>query len=342
MSREVFYHAEGEGNEKKPVFITRDPKMERLYKQIERIATTEASVLITGDSGTGKEVVFRLIHAKSHRRQRPFVALNCAAIPKEMVESELFGHERGAFTGAVKRKKGCFELADKGTLFLDEIAEMELGIQVKLLRAVEYKAFRRLGGSEEVETDVRIVAATNKDMTEALENEEFRKDLFYRLSVVELHIPPLRERKVDIPLLARYFMQVFSTKYHTPVKQFSDDCISCFLEYEWPGNVRELRNTIERCVIMCPNDTITTAHITPHIAKSGGKCQDDIYDTDTYKSTNGGIDRINIPVGTTIREAERKLIDKTLSSVNYNKSEAARILGFSRATLHNKLDKYGS
>lgn len=341
MSREGLNHKRGEGNKSdEPVFITRDPKMEKLYKQVEKIAKTEASVLITGESGTGKEVIFRLIHAKSPRKNRPFVALNCAAIPREMVESELFGHEKGAFTGAANRKKGCFELADNGTLFLDEIAEMEPGIQVKLLRAVEYKTFRRLGGSEEVETDVRIVAATNKDMSEALENEEFRKDLFYRLSVVELNIPPLRQRKVDIPLLARHFMKMFAAKYQTTPKQFSDDCINSFLGYDWPGNVRELRNTVERCVIMCPNETVTRSYIAPHIAESDGNSNSKIYDT--YSNGNGDIDRINIPVGTTIKEAERRLIDKTLSSVNNNKSEAARILGFSRATLHNKLDKYGS
>lgn len=339
MSREGFYHRRGE-RDKEPVFLTRDPKMERLYKQIERIAQTEASVLITGESGTGKEVVFRLIHSKSKRKNRPFVALNCAAIPREMVESELFGHEKGAFTGAVKRKKGCFELADQGTLFLDEIAEMELGIQVKLLRAVEYKTFRRLGGSEEVETDVRIVAATNKEMSEALEKDEFRKDLFYRLSVVELHIPPLRDRKADIPLLSRHFMKSFAAKYQTAPKQFSEDCMKSLMNYNWPGNVRELRNTIERCVIMCPNEMVTKSYIAPHIAESDGKCDSRIYDT--YSNGNGDIDRVNIPVGTTLKEAERRLIDKTLSSVNNNKSEAARILGFSRATLHNKLDKYGS
>lgn len=340
MSSDGFFHIQGEGNNKEPAFITCDPKMERLYKQIEKIAQTEASVLITGESGTGKEVVFRLIHAKSKRKHKPFVALNCAAIPKEMVESELFGHEKGAFTGAVKRKKGCFELADNGTLFLDEIAEMELGLQVKLLRAVEYKSFRRLGGSEEVKTDVRIIAATNREMAEALEKDQFRKDLFYRLSVVELHVPPLRDRKRDIPLLARHFMKMFAAKYQTTPKQFSEECINCFIGYDWPGNVRELRNTIERCVIMCPGETVTIGYIAPHIAKSEGKYESGMYDS--YSNGDGGIDRIHIPIGTTVKEAERRLIDKTLSSVNNNKSEAARILGFSRATLHNKLDKYGS
>lgn len=322
----------------RPEFITNDPVMKDLYKKIEKVANTEATVLITGESGTGKEVVSRLIHHKSKRTNKSFIALNCAAIPRDMIESELFGHEKGSFTGALQQKKGCFELAHKGTLFLDEIAEMDVDTQVKLLRAVEYKSFRRLGGTEEVETDARIVAATNKEMQEALNNGEFREDLFYRLSVIELHIPPLREREIDIPLLANHFLKKFSAKYNSLQKEFSEECLEMLTEYEWPGNVRELSNVVEKCVILCPQTVISRQHLSEEILKKS------ITKKNPY---NGGYpslsnQQINLSVGLTMEEVEKIFIDKTLLSVDNNKSKAAKILGVSRTTLHNKLDKYSS
>ncbi|MBD3615412.1 MAG: sigma-54-dependent Fis family transcriptional regulator [Gracilimonas sp.] len=374
MQSDSKYHKESK-DKIEPIFIAESPSMKELCSQINRIAKTEATVLLTGESGTGKEIVSRLIHHRSGRKERPFVALNCGAIPKDIVESELFGFEKGAFTGAFKQKEGCFELADNGTLFLDEIGEMCLDMQVKLLRAVEYKTFRRIGGKKEIKTDVRIIAATNRDMSDAMKNGEFRKDLFYRLSVIELHIPPLRERKEDIPALVNCFLNMFSKKYKCEGKKLSDESMQLLLEYNWPGNVRELRNTMERCVIMCQDSTIRPAYLTNDISGikeyegNQGASNNDLvnsttrldnghqrytmkensysngHDFDYQKIENNGNGsysqkELNIPVGASMQEAERILINKTLSMVDNNKSEAAKILGFSRQTLHNKLNKY--
>lgn len=347
MTKDAKYHTQKTGSQIEPVFIAKDPVMQDLYDKINKIAKSDTTVLITGESGTGKEVVSRLIHQKSKRRGKSFVALNAGAIPKDIVESELFGHEKGAFTGAVEKKKGCFELADNGTLFLDEIAEMALDIQVKLLRAVEYNTFRRLGGSEEIKTDVRIIAATNKNLSKAVAEGEFRKDLFYRMSVIELHIPALRERKGDIPHLAKYFLNEFADKHNVSRQEFSQNSMDQLVDYNWPGNVRELRNVIERCVIMCSDGIIEPEFLPQHIISSE-VIKEEGNETNIAVSnggplhTNGHGKEVNLPIGVTLEEAEKILINRTLSSVNNNKSEAARILGFSRQTLHNKLEKYGS
>lgn len=345
MLEKVRSHDKSDGSDIEPVFITNDAAMLELCYQIKKIAKTETTVLITGESGTGKEIVSHLIHHFSKRSNQAFIALNCGAIPRDIVESELFGHEKGAFTGAVDKKEGCFELATKGILFLDEIGEMKLDTQVKLLRVVENKSFRRIGGKKEIETDTRVIAATNKEMSEALAKGEFRRDLFYRLSVIELHIPPLRDRTGDILLLANYFLSRFIQKHNCGDKGFSEECKNILTDYHWPGNVRELRNTIERCVIMCPNESITPEYLPYDVTGVSGRIgrKSVIPGYNGHVNGNGnGQNHINIPVGVTMQEAERMLINKTLSSVNNNKSEAARILGFSRKTLHNKLNRYSN
>jgi len=311
----------------KPVFITQNSRMQELHENVRRIAATQASVLLTGESGTGKEVFARLIHYESARNEEDFIALNCSALPKELIESELFGHEKGAFTGASGTRAGCFELAHNGTLFLDEIAEMNPSMQVKLLRAIEGQSFRRVGGHKEIQTDVRIVAATNKDMQTAIDSGEFREDLYYRLNVVELWLPPLRERKEDIPLLIEHFLSVFINKYKRDIQGLTGECLEKLIDYDWPGNIRELRNIVERLVIMSSGKMIVAQtlplkfHSNSHTGQEHSRY-------------------INIPVGTSMEEVERLLINRTLSQVGNNKSEASRILGVTRQTLRNKLQRY--
>ncbi|MCF7802562.1 MAG: sigma-54 dependent transcriptional regulator [Candidatus Marinimicrobia bacterium] len=319
-------------NRHEPEMITKNPKMKDLAEKARLVAESDAPVLITGESGTGKEVLSHLIHSHSNRSDNDIVAINCGAIPSELVESELFGHEKGAFTGAVEQKQGCFELADGGTLFLDEIGEMSTAVQVKLLRVLEYHSFRRVGGHEEIETDVRIIAATNKDITDALETGEFREDLFYRLNVIELHIPPLRERKEDIHPLAEYFLTQFSDRYKHPTTAISEECLVKLCEYDWPGNVRELRNVIQRMVILSSDRQIESRHLPNQFSGNGNGT----------RATNGAPEnpQIQIELGTSLEDAERKIIRHTLSAVGDNKSEASRILGFTRQTLRNKLQKF--
>lgn len=312
----------------KPVFITNNSLMREIYRKVQLVARSDVPVMITGESGTGKEVIARMIHALSKRNDNLIVAINCGAIPRDLIESELFGHDKGAFTGAVEKKDGCFKTADKGTLFFDEIGEISPEIQVKLLRAVELNTFRPVGSSREEEVDVRLIAATNKNLLNAISDGEFREDLFYRLSVIEINIPPLRERKDDIPVLTDYFMKVFATKYERQSITISEDCMNKMIDYDWPGNVRELRNVIERFFVICPEPTVTPEYLPGKISKCEGN---PIHTVDGH---------IMIPVGTTIEEAEKRLIFQTLDSVGNNKSEAARILGFSRKTLHNKLEAY--
>jgi DNA-binding NtrC family response regulator len=298
--------------------------MHEIRNLIEMAARTDAPVIVTGESGTGKEIVARLIHHVGKRTDKPFIALNCAALPKDVIENELFGHEKGAFTGASDRRPGCFELADQGVLFLDEIAEMNPDTQAKLLRAVELKTFRRLGGGkDEVKVDVRLIAATNKNIAEALKRGEFREDLYYRLSVIEIHIPPLRERQEDIPPLVEYFLSETQKKYETPEKRFDDEAIELLCAFDWPGNVRELRNVVERSVLLCQDSVIQPYHLPTRISH---------YQPVAYN--------VKIMLGCSAQDAERQLILQTLASVNNNKSQAAKILGISRKTLHNKLRDY--
>lgn len=305
------------------VLIGQSPALCEIRSAVSMIAKSESTALITGESGTGKEVVARLIHMQSPRNRFPYITINCAAIPKDIIENELFGHEKGAFTGALAHKAGCFEQADGGTLLFDEIAEMSLDTQAKLLRAIEIQKFRRLGGKEEISVDVRIVAATNRNVPQALRNGELRTDLYYRLGVVELNLPPVRERQEDIPLLIDHFFSQFSGRYEKPKQSFSDEALEILMAYEWPGNVREVRNVVERATVICPHESIEPQYLPHRITTQDA--------TRSY---------IKIPIGSTSRETEKILILETLASAGYNKAKAAKILGVSRKTLHNKLTEF--
>jgi len=303
--------------------IGQSPKMKEIYKLIDAVADSTANVIITGESGTGKELVARAIHNKSSRVQKPFVAVNCAAFPREILENELFGHEAGAFTGALKEKQGYFELAHGGTLFLDEVGEMPMEIQAKLLRVLEERVFRRLGGKKEISVDVRIIAATNRDLAQALEEKTLREDLYYRLCVVEIEMPALRDRLGDIELLALEFMKFFSGKNKKKIQTISPACLSRISRYSWPGNVRELRNVMERAVILCRSDTLEPGDLPRRIT-----------DSENNKP------EIQLQLGTPLAEIEKEIILKTLDQMENNKTHAAKVLGISLKTLHNKLNEY--
>ena len=299
--------------------------MRQVYTMIEQVASSSVSVLITGESGTGKEVVAQTIHQLSPRATRPFVPINCSAIPESLMESELFGHERGAFTGAIARRDGCFELASHGTLLLDEIAEMPVMLQAKLLRVLEDRKVRRLGGSKETTIDVRVLAATNKDPLEAVRKGEFREDLLYRLNVIHIKLPALRERRDDLPLLAEHLTYELSRRHDRPARVVSNDVLELFARHPWPGNVRELRNVLEHAVIVCDKQQIEKQHLPSLFSES---TQLKIEDT------------ITLPVGIALEEAERQLILKTLIKTKNNKTRAAELLHVSLKTLHNKLKIY--
>lgn len=319
--------------ESKPVLITQNPAMIELYNKIKLIAHTRATVLITGENGTGKEVFASLLHYHNSNKNRSMVTVNCGAIPNELVESELLGHEKGAFTGADSQKKGCFELADKGTLFLDEIGEMSLNAQVKLLRAVELGSFRRIGGKEEIHVDFTLISATNKILNDQVKSGNFREDLYYRLNVIELYIPPLRHRKEDIPLLMEFYKNHYCNLYGKRDFSYDDESLAMMMAYDWPGNIRELKNCIERSTVLFDGDDYLLAEMLPDsITKADKKLKP------AYQAETSGY--LQIPVGTSLDEIERMAIHETLNSVDQNKTEAAKVLGFSRKTLHNKLDKY--
>lgn len=317
--------ARGNGDSKKlrVDFIGKSPSIREIHSMIQLVADSSTPVLITGESGTGKDVVARLIHMSSPRADLPFIAINCAAVPRDVFENELFGHEGGAFTGATARKAGYLEMADKGTLFLDELGEMDTDTQAKLLRVIETKAFRRLGGKNEMNADVRMLAATNKDVQRALEAGEMRLDLYYRFSVIEIYIPPLRERRQDIPDLVSHFLSYFCQKHKKTLKTFSGEAMRGLMQYDWPGNIRELRNLVERAVILSQNDVVS-----PDILP--------IRLTETKQEP----DTIMIPIGTSLDAAEKAIILRTLSFVDNNKSRAATILGLSRKALYDKLKRF--
>ncbi len=304
--------------------------MQEIFRLTEMVAPSTASVLITGASGTGKELVARTIHELSPRRPKPFVAINCAAIPETLMESEIFGHEKGAFTGAMERRTGCFELAEGGTLLLDEIGEMPIGTQAKLLRVLEDHKLRRLGSKVETTVDVRVLAATNKAPEEAVARGELRNDLYYRLNVFNIHMPPLREHREDIPDLVHALLAEMSAKHGRRVATVSEAVMNAFRNHTWPGNVRELRNTLERAVIVSESPVIETKHLPPGFGHA------------PLRPSLDDADSIRVGVGTTVGEAERLLILKTLESTNNNKTRAAEVLGISLKTLHNKLKEYGS
>jgi transcriptional regulator with PAS, ATPase and Fis domain len=281
------------------------------------------SVLIQGESGTGKEHVAQVIHCLSPRKDHPFLEVNCASLPEELLESELFGHERGAFTGAVARKRGRFELAHLGTIFLDEIGEISQSVQIKLLRVLQDKSFERVGGEEKIEVDARVIAATNRDLKQAIQAGEFREDLYYRLNVVNIHLPPLRERKEDIPLLIASFVKDFGRENGKTVEAVEPKARMILYSYPWPGNVRELRNCIESAVVMCKSNVLTVEDLPPHIHGEAAE------------------DTLRVSAGATLAEVEKEAIRATLVLHGGNKTRAAEALGIGRKTLHRKLQEYG-
>ena len=301
-------------------------RMKELYELMSQVAPSAASVFIVGESGTGKEMVARTLHELSARKEKQFVAVNCAAIPETLLESEMFGHEKGAFTGAEGRRRGLFEQAHGGTLFLDEVAEMAPSTQAKLLRVLEERSFRRLGGEEEIRVDVRILAATNRDPREALDAGDLREDLYYRVNVFTLELPALRDRIADVPTLVEAFVHEFNTRNGKALKGMDDEAALALKAYLWPGNVRELRNVVERAVIVAKGDLFRREDLPPSVLEPGN----DLASKNVEQ----------LPVGTTVEQAEKNLILKTLESTGQNKTRAAEILGISLKTLHNKLKKY--
>jgi two-component system response regulator HydG len=304
--------------------------MTRLLETVVQIAPTEATVLVTGDSGTGKELIAGAIHHNSSRKNGPFVKINCAALTESLLESELFGHEKGAFTGADRRKEGKFRQADGGTLFLDEVSEMSLGMQVKLLRVLQEREITRVGGSDVLKVDVRIIAATNKDLRQEIGQGRFRDDLYYRLNVVNLAMPPLRERREDIPLLAQHFLVQFAEKNRKSIKGFTPRAMDGLLRYDWPGNVRELMNAVERGVVLARSEWLGVEDLALTLPDGAPSAS-----AESPEEPGLAVE------GTSLDELERVAILKTLEGAGGNKSEAARRLGITRRTLHKKLKQYG-
>jgi len=299
--------------------------MREVYDLIRSLGSNDTSVIITGESGTGKELAARAIHKLSSRTRNPFVAVNAAAIPEQLVESEIFGHERGSFTGAVGTRPGCFEMAHRGTLFLDEIAEMPMALQPRLLRVLEDQQVRRVGGSAEIPIDVRVIAATNQEPRKAVQDGRLREDLYYRLNVFTLTLPALRERAADIPLLVQHFIREFNRKHTTHVEGVGDEASQLIREYPWPGNVRELRNVIERAVILARGEWVEASHLPAYIARPEADATS----------------KIVLAPGTTLADAEKEILVRTLKDSGNNKAEAARRLGVDVKTIRNKLKTYG-
>jgi len=303
--------------------IGQSPAIHRVLSLIEQVAATSASVILSGESGTGKELAARMIHADSPRRDGPFVAINCAAVPESLIESELFGHERGAFTGAGDRRAGCFERANGGTLLLDEITETKPDMQAKLLRVLEEKEILRLGGSREIAVDVRILAASNRELQRAIREGRLRADLFYRLNVVSLELPPLRDRIEDVLLLAEEFVRAFNRDHRKAVEGIAPDCLDALKAHSWPGNVRELRNAIERAVIMSRSPMLSVGDLPKELSAQLGPARG-----------------FMVRLGSTLEEVENELIARTISFAGGNKSRAAQILGVGRRTLYKQPDRY--
>ncbi len=309
------------------------PPMQQVFSIVRQVAPSKAPVLIAGESGTGKELVARAIHHLSSRRGGPFVAINCAALPETLMESELFGHEKGAFTGALERRAGCFELAQHGTILLDELGEMPSGTQAKLLRVLEDSRVRRLGGKSEISVDVRVIASTNRNIEDALKNGDLREDLYYRLNVFEISLPTLRSRMSDVPLLCETLITQLNHKHSCNVTHLHPEVLEAFTKHSWPGNVRELRNVLERAVIVAGAGVIQMAHLPYDFGvSSGSRTAAEFLEPET----------VRLPVGTTVSEAEKALIQLTLQHTKNNKTRAADILGISLKTLFNKLKEYGA
>lgn len=306
--------------------IGQTPKVQEILQTIKKIAPTDSTVLITGETGVGKELIAQEIHLKSPRRDHPFVKVNCAAIPETLMESELFGYEKGAFTGAVTNKPGRFELAHKGTILLDEIGEMALHLQAKLLEAIQDKSFNRVGGIKTIKVDARIIAATNQDLQSAIQAGKFRSDLYYRLNVVLIQIPPLRERKEDLVPLINYFLKKFSMKYKKRVENVSPEVMASFSHYHWPGNIRELENVLERMVLMSESETLTPDQLPAEIRGTAPHVE-----APTLKEKIEAISHLT----------EKQMIIEALNKMGQNRTRTARLLGISRRTLQNKIKEYG-
>jgi two-component system response regulator HydG len=307
--------------------IGRSPLMVKLLETVAQVAATEATVLITGESGTGKEMIANAIHYNSPRKDAPFIKINCAALTESLLESELFGHEKGAFTGADKRREGKFRQADGGSIFLDEVSEMSAAMQVKLLRVLQERELTRVGGAEVIAVNVRVIAASNKNLKEEMEQKRFREDLFYRLNVVALNVPQLKDRKEDIPLLAQHFLQMFVTKNKKNIKGFTPQSMEKLVKYSWPGNVRELMNAVERAVVLSRSEYLDADELALLMVDS---------------PIAGGSDQVSLPGNMPLDEVEKRSILEAINTCSGNKSEAARRLGITRKTLRKKLEKYES
>ncbi|MDM8517921.1 sigma-54 dependent transcriptional regulator [Desulfobacterales bacterium HSG16] len=311
--------------------IGKSKAMQSVFETIQKIAPVHATVLIDGENGTGKELVAKSIHFNGSRRHHPFIAVNCSALSENLLESELFGHEKGAFTGAVSKKKGRFELADKGTLFLDEIGELSHNLQVKLLRVLQERVFERVGGEKSVSVDIRIIAATNKILKQEIKTGAFREDLYYRLNILHLNLPPLRERIEDIRLLAQHFIQKYASEriLESPVKGMSREAEKLLYDYSWPGNVRELENIIERAMVLCPGENITIDDMPDHLKKSAGNDW----------RLEGIPENASLPE--TLSIVEQRLIKRALKKSSYVQAHAAKLLGIGKSGLNQKIKKYG-
>ncbi|CAG35105.1 sigma-54-dependent transcriptional regulator [Desulfotalea psychrophila] len=312
---------EPQADSKFPEIIGESAPMQELFSQISLIAPSDATILLSGESGTGKELVATAIHRHSKRKEGALIRINCAALHENLLESELFGHELGAFTGAAKQKKGLFERADKGTLFLDEIGDMSLTTQVKILRVLQEGEFERVGGNDSIKVNVRIIAASHRNLEKLIEEGTFRQDLFFRLSVVPLHLPALRERLVDIPILANFFLSLYNKKNRKDIKGFSQEALDLLMEYPWPGNIRELENSIERGVILCLGEQITAHELPPQF----------------FRNRSPG----ELSSRDTLRDVEKRAIQQALARSGFNKSATAKQLGIARQTLLNKIRDYG-
>jgi DNA-binding NtrC family response regulator len=328
LMKEVLYlRSEVEGYHPFVDIVGRDEKMLDIFDLVKRVADSDATVLITGESGTGKELVARALHQHSRRALKPFVAVNCTAIPENLIESELFGHERGAFTGAVQRRMGKFELAHSGTLFLDEIGSMRLDMQTKLLRALQEREIERVGGERTIKVDVRIVAATNADLRELIKTRSFRDDLYYRLNVVPIYVPPLRERPTDIPLLVHHFMEKYNRQFNRRFRGFSPAAMEMLRVYHWPGNVRELENIVERLVVISKHEIIQLRELPLDLQSSQAplveQCDEEGYD-----------------LRKAVQQFEREYIRRVLDKTRWNQTAAARILGIHRNTLLGKIEQF--
>ena len=330
-------HVSGDPNERgRYRIIGESEPMHGVYEVIEKVADTPSTVLITGESGTGKELIARALHENSSRKNKPFVSVNCAAIPPDLLESELFGYEKGAFTGAVTSKPGRFELADEGTLFLDEIAEIPVSMQVKLLRALQEQEFERVGGIKTIRVDSRLITATNRDLKSSIADGEFREDLYYRLNVVHVHLPPLRDRPSDIPLLLEHFVRKFNAKLGRAVTGFEDAAMSQLLRYDWPGNIRELENVVERCMIFAEDGEVSVRHLPAELGEAD-------------RGTGLGTPPAAVPGKTGLKEAvreatlkvEREFIGRALDQTGGNVTHTARLLKISRKSLQNKMKELG-